>query len=394
MDFKKFRKDKGLTQAQAGSLIGMSHSFWGELETGKLSDKQTTAYARVLKYIDHPEIDDEVHMDLVSMDLISNYGIKAAKAGEMIGSCYSTWKNLETGHNKMSVRYTRLINALLIELAQQSQAVQTEEVAPPAQVALVPSFDRSAVRTDIDENNMIWFCFADVCKQVDHTNPSKAIETIGGKGITKRYAPTYGGTQEMLFINEGALYKFLVRCQLPKAEAFTDWVTNEVLPSIRQSGSYSVNQAQSNHGIPSWAETLLQHMGGTLIKVQQDLVQLEARIESRLENLPTQTLSADEAAQATLEALAALNAKKAELHNLVISIVNAAKALPADDPEGQYYSKYSNAWRTVHRHARPQVSAKSDYTTIDQIQHAIDGGLLILARLGGSTQLVFDLGAA
>jgi len=393
MDFKKFRKDKGLTQAQAGALIGMSHSFWGELEAGKLSDKQTTAYDRVLKYIDHPEIDAPVNAGRMAQ--IAKYKIKTADAGEMIGSCYSTWKNLATGNNKMSVRYTRLINALMIELDQQNQAVQDEEVDTPTQVVLVPSFDRSAVRTDIDESNMIWFCLSDVCKQVDHTNPSKAIDMIGTKGVTKRYTPTYGGTQEMLFINEGALYKFLVRCQLPKAEAFTDWVTNEVLPSIRKTGSYSVQQAQPTQAaMPAWVEVLLQQMGGGLIKVQQDLAQLEAKIESRLENLPASTMSAEEAAKATLDALAALNAKKAELHDLVISIVNAAKALPSDDPEGSYYSRYANTWRVVHRHARPVVSSKSDYTTIDQIQHAINGGQLILARLGGCTQLAIDLGAA
>jgi len=102
-------------------------------------------------------------------------------------------------------------------------------------------------------------------------------------------------------------------------------------------------------------------------------------------------MSADEAAKATLDALAALNAKKTELHDLVIAIVNAAKALPGDDPEAQYYSKYANAWNVVHRYARPQVSRKDDYTSIEQIQHAIDGAKLILARLGGSTQLAFDL---
>ncbi len=395
MDFKKFRKDKGLTQAQAGSLIGMSHSFWGELEAGKLTDKQTTAYARVLKYIDHPEIDAPVNAGRMAQ--IAKHKIKTADAGEMIGSCYSTWKNLATGNNKMSVRYTRLINALLIELDQQNKTVQVNEINEAALTVVQDQPIFTMVRTETDPDNVTWFCLADICNQVDYSNPTKATELISQSALTKRKTiDTYGRVQEAIFVTESGMYQFLIRCHLPKAEAFSDWVTETVLPTIRKTGSYQVHQQQPEPAI-SLAD-FARLIGMKNAQMEQEFTakieQLEAKIESRLESLPAQGMSADEAAQVTLQAIAALAEKKTELHDLVISIVNAAKALPSDDPEGSYYSKYANTWRVVHRHARPVVSSKSDYTTIDQIQHAINGAQLILARLGGCTQLAIDLGAA
>lgn len=52
------------------------------------------------------------------------------------------------------------------------------------------------------------------------------------------YTLTPGGKQELTFINEANLYKTIFRSYKESAERFTDWVTSEVLPAIRQTGSY------------------------------------------------------------------------------------------------------------------------------------------------------------
>ena len=60
------------------------------------------------------------------------------------------------------------------------------------------------------------------------------------KGALKRGTPTPSGIQEMLFIPEADLYRLAFGSKLPTAEQFTDWVVEEVLPSIHENGSYSL----------------------------------------------------------------------------------------------------------------------------------------------------------
>lgn len=92
------------------------------------------------------------------------------------------------------------------------------------------------IRT-LDESGAVLFCGSDVAKALGYTNPSKALSDHC-KGVTKRYAPTKSGTQEMSFIPESDLYRLVFGSKLPSAEKFTDWVTREILPSVRRHGAY------------------------------------------------------------------------------------------------------------------------------------------------------------
>ena len=92
--------------------------------------------------------------------------------------------------------------------------------------------DFGEVRT-MEENGAVLFCGSDVAKALGYSNPSKALSDHC-KGVTKRYTPTNSGTQEMSFIPESDLYRLVFSSKLPTAEKFTDWVTSEVLPTIRR----------------------------------------------------------------------------------------------------------------------------------------------------------------
>lgn len=91
------------------------------------------------------------------------------------------------------------------------------------------------VRT-IDENGTVLFCGADVARALGYAKPQNAIDRHC-KGALKRGIPTNGGTQEMTFIPESDLYRLVFSSKLPSAERFTDWVTAEILPSIRKHGN-------------------------------------------------------------------------------------------------------------------------------------------------------------
>ena len=87
-------------------------------------------------------------------------------------------------------------------------------------------------------NGEPWFCLADVCKPLGIRAKDCKLRLKQG-GVDTIALPTKSGTQNMLIINEGNLYRAIFQSKKPEAEAFTDWVTEEILPALRRNGSYT-----------------------------------------------------------------------------------------------------------------------------------------------------------
>lgn len=97
-----------------------------------------------------------------------------------------------------------------------------------------------SVRTLETNDGKVLFCGADVAKSLGYKNASKALSDHC-KGVTKCYTLTNGGKQELSFIPEPDVYRLTFSSKLPNAEKFTDWITEEVIPQILRTGSYSMN---------------------------------------------------------------------------------------------------------------------------------------------------------
>lgn len=83
-----------------------------------------------------------------------------------------------------------------------------------------------------------WFVAKDATEALGYANSSDAISTHC-KGVAKRYPlQTNGGLQEVRIINEPDLMRLIVNSTLPAAGRFERWVFEDVLPSIRKTGSY------------------------------------------------------------------------------------------------------------------------------------------------------------
>lgn len=111
-------------------------------------------------------------------------------------------------------------------------------------------------------DGVIWFCGIDVAKALGYTNPRDAYKRhCKSKGVVKRYTPTDGGRQEMVYLDEGNMYRLISHSKLPSAERFESWVFDEVLPSIRRTGSYTGKSENPNVALvtitPEMAEEML-----------------------------------------------------------------------------------------------------------------------------------------
>lgn len=98
-----------------------------------------------------------------------------------------------------------------------------------------------AVRTVTDDNGKILFCGKDVATALGYKKTADAI-SAHCKGVCEIPTPSNGGIQMMKYITEGDVYRLTFGSKLPSAEKFTDWVTDEILPSIRKHGAYMTEQ--------------------------------------------------------------------------------------------------------------------------------------------------------
>ena len=98
----------------------------------------------------------------------------------------------------------------------------------------------------IEKNGEPWFVGKDVAEALGYAKPLNALamHLENEESLKQGVLDSRGINQETIFINESGLYSLIFRSQLPTARKFKYWVTSEVLPSIRKTGSYKVPQGK------------------------------------------------------------------------------------------------------------------------------------------------------
>ncbi|TCO56773.1 BRO family protein [Actinocrispum wychmicini] len=98
------------------------------------------------------------------------------------------------------------------------------------------NFDNTEIRVVLQDNQP-WFVAAEACRVLGYKNGRDALVKHvlpGQKGVSRFATPS--GTQTMTVINEPGLYRLIMRSKVEGAARFQDWVTAEVLPTIRKTG--------------------------------------------------------------------------------------------------------------------------------------------------------------
>lgn len=95
--------------------------------------------------------------------------------------------------------------------------------------------DFGEVRT-VTINDEVWFIAKDVCNILDIQNTTQALESLDAD---ERSMFNIGRQGNCNIINESGLYALIIRSRKPEAKKFRKWITSEVIPQIRKTGSYS-----------------------------------------------------------------------------------------------------------------------------------------------------------
>lgn len=139
-----------------------------------------------------------------------------------------------------------------------------------------PTFGK--LRTIID-GDTIYVCAKDAATALGYTNTNKAIKDHCN-GVTKRYpiSDSMGREQEAVFITEGDLYQLIFSSHLPAAKAFTSWVVNEVLPSIRRHGIYATDRLLNDDDLLEAALTRLRDERLARRRAEQELAEARPKL--------------------------------------------------------------------------------------------------------------------
>ena len=138
-------------------------------------------------------------------------------------------------------------------------------------------------------DNKEYFVGIDIAKALGYSNASKAISTHCKHTIKEMIAHSQNGnvvkTQTTL-INEGDIYRLIIRSNKAEAEIFERWVFDEILPQIRQTGGYiPIKEEDDELTIMSKAFLIAQK---TIDEKQQLIEQQQQQIDEQQEIIDEQ----------------------------------------------------------------------------------------------------------
>ena len=135
------------------------------------------------------------------------------------------------------------------------------------------NFSSTDIRIVLKDNDP-WFVAVDVCNVLGITNSRDALTRLKEyeKGVA--IADTPGGKQELSIILESGLYRLVLTSRKPEAEPFQDWVCQEVIPTIRKTGSYQQKPKSQLQIIADMAQAL----------ADQEQAMLRMQLEQQLQS--------------------------------------------------------------------------------------------------------------
>lgn len=114
-----------------------------------------------------------------------------------------------------------------------------------------------------------WFVLADLCKVLTLGTPARVRDRLR-EGMSQTHTlQTPGGAQQMTVVSESGMYAVVLRSDKPEAGPFQDWVTGDVLPTIRRTGSYGAPRELT------FEEKTLEVLKGLTAQVEDQRLELE-----------------------------------------------------------------------------------------------------------------------
>lgn len=149
----------------------------------------------------------------------------------------------------------------------------------PQQMMNAFEFSGCEVRVFMDVNGKPWFAAKDVCTslEIQWQGAGKTLANMPPQWVMVGNLPTTQGERDSYLLAEPAIYRLAFRSNKPEAERFTNWVCEEVLPSIRQTGFYGRVEPRTRVVISKQVSALVAELVGCRNLMQQEYLIGEIR---------------------------------------------------------------------------------------------------------------------
>ena len=125
-----------------------------------------------------------------------------------------------------------------------------------------------------------WFVANDICSALDYKNPRDAVmRHVDREDVVKHDTLTERGKQSLLYINESGLYALIFGSKQESAKQFKRWVTKEVLPEIRMTGSFATESTCSPNSVRRFNENWDRTDSGYFSVISELYIRLHGRLE-------------------------------------------------------------------------------------------------------------------
>ena len=131
-------------------------------------------------------------------------------------------------------------------------------------------FRGKRVRTVVIEGEP-WFVAKDVCDILGIVDSTTATRDLEPEELDRTVCVSGGQRREMTIVSESGLYALVFKSRKPEAKEFRKWVTKEVLPQIRKTGSYALTPT-------GYIEAL-----EALIEAEKQKQQLQIKLDESME---------------------------------------------------------------------------------------------------------------
>ena len=148
--------------------------------------------------------------------------------------------------------------------------------------------------TTVEIEGEAWFVASEVCKLLDIKNTSDAVSRLEDDEKLTSVIPIAGQNRNVTIISESGLYSLIFRSSKPSAKKFRKWVTKEVIPAIRKTGSFGINRLETPNFVVRFNDNWDRTDKGHFSVISELFVRLYGRFERLGYQIPNKAFTGKE----------------------------------------------------------------------------------------------------
>lgn len=148
--------------------------------------------------------------------------------------------------------------------------------------------------TTVQINDEIWFVASEICKLLDIQNVTQAVSSLDDDEKLPYVLHRSGQNRNVILISESGLYALVFKSNKPSAKQFRKWVTKEVIPSIRKTGSFGINRIETPNFIIRFNDNWDRTDKGYFSVISELFIRLYGRFEKVGYTIPNKAFTGKE----------------------------------------------------------------------------------------------------